>query len=65
VFSFTGTKDWAAYDVCITGAPQLAQVDGLWALIDPPAVGKHVVNLKGSHPAIGTIDGTWLLNVTR
>lgn len=65
IFPFTAAKDWATYDVCITGAPQVAQVDGLWALIDPPSVGKHVVSLKLTHPWFGTVEGTWNLNVTR
>ena len=65
VFSFTGAKDWAACDACITGSPQVAQADGLWALIEPPSVGRHTLNLKVTHPAIGTIDGTRILNITR
>lgn len=65
VFSFTAAKDWSNWDVCATGSPQLVQTDGLWALIEPPSVGKHTINLKLSHPALGTIDGTWILNVVR
>ena len=66
IFSFTGAKDWVAYDACITGAPQVAQTDGLWAFIDPPSVGRHTLNLKVQHPTYGiNIDGTWIFNVTR
>lgn len=65
MFSFTGTKDWVNYDACITGSPQVAQVDGLWALIDPPAVGRHVINLKLTHSLFGSLDGTWNINVVK
>lgn len=66
IFPFTGAKDWVNYDVCITGAPQVAQTDGLWALIDPPSVGRHTLNLKVQHPTYGiNVDGTWILNITR
>jgi hypothetical protein len=66
VFSFTGAKDWANFDPCVTGSPQLVQSDGQWAFIDPPSVGKHTINLKATHPAFpGPIDGTWIINVVR
>jgi hypothetical protein len=68
VFSFTGAKDWAdwaKYDACVTGSPQLLQAEGPWALIDPPSVGRHTVALKLTHPWFGTIEGTWNLNVVR
>jgi hypothetical protein len=65
VHSFTGAKSWSDLDPCVTGSPQLVQNDGLWALIDPPSVGRHVVKLSLTHPAMGVIDGTWILNVTR
>lgn len=63
VFPFTGAKDWVKYDACITGAPQLLQADGLWAMIDPPSVGQHAIGLKVTHPWIGTIEGTWNITV--
>ncbi|MBI3367773.1 MAG: hypothetical protein HY021_04795 [Burkholderiales bacterium] len=65
VHSFTAAKSWANWDVCATGSPQLVQNDGLWALIDPPTVGTHTVNLKLAHPAFGSVEGSWILNVTR
>lgn len=65
VFSFTAAKGWENWDVCATGSPQLAQTDGLWALIDPPSVGKHTIKLQLVHPAFGAIDGTWIVNVVR
>ena len=65
VFPFTGAKDWVKYDACITGAPQLLQVDGLWALIEPPSLGKHVIGLKLVHPWFGNIEGTWNLTVVK
>ncbi len=65
VFSFTGAKNWANYDVCVTGSPQLAQADGLWLYIDPPSVGRHTVKLNLTHPDMGTVDGTWVINVVR
>jgi hypothetical protein len=66
VFSFTGAKDWANFDPCVTGSPQLAQSDGQFAFIDPPSVGRHTINVKAVHPAFpGPIDGTWIINVVR
>ena len=65
VHSFTAAKSWANWDTCVTGSPQLVQNDGLWALIDPPSVGRHTINLKLAHPAFGAIDGTWVLNAAR
>ncbi|MBI3347834.1 MAG: hypothetical protein HY020_11585 [Burkholderiales bacterium] len=65
LFPFTAAQDWVKYDTCITGAPQVALADGHWALIDAPSVGKHVINLKVSHPWLGSIDGTWNINVVK
>lgn len=65
IFPFTAAKDWVAYDSCITGAPQVAQADGLWALIDPPSVGRHTLSLKVTHAYGFSFDGTWILNITR
>jgi hypothetical protein len=65
MFGFTGAKDWVNYDACITGAPQVALADGYWVQIDPPSPGKHVINLKVTHPWLGSIDGTWTVNVKR
>lgn len=48
-----------------TGASQLRQVDGLWALIEPPSPCKHVIGLKWTHPWFGSIEGTWNLTVVK
>lgn len=65
VFAFTAAQDWIAVDPCNTGSPQVALADGYWVLIDPPAPGRHTINLKVTHPWIGSVDGTWTINVKR
>lgn len=66
MFSFTGAQDWVGYDSCITGSPQVAQADGLWVLIDPPAPGRHVIKMNVTHSLYGALfDGTWNINVVK
>ncbi len=63
VFSFTAAASLQAYDACLTGSPQLAVIDGLFAFIDPPSAGSHTLQVRVTNTYFGVTEGTFILNV--
>ena len=63
IFSFTAAASLQSYDACLTGSPQLAVSDGLFAFIDPPSAGSHTLQVKVTNTYFGVTEGIFILNV--
>ena len=51
LFGFIGAADLSTgFDPCITGAPQLAVVDGFFTFVEPPSRGNHVLQVRSIAP---------------
>jgi hypothetical protein len=60
--SFTGAKDLAAIDACVTGSPQLGVADGQYVLIGRLSPGLHVLRVQVASPS-GDSDTTFRLTI--
>ncbi len=61
--SFTGAKDIASIDPCVTGSPQLGVADGQYALIGPLHPGLHILHIHIDSPLFGSSDNTFRLTI--
>ena len=50
LFSFTAAASLAAFDICVTGSPQLAVSDGYFVFIKPLPRGEHLLVLTSVNP---------------
>ena len=61
--SFTGAKDVASIDACVTGSPQLGVADGQYAVIGPLPPGQHILHIQIDSPLFGSSDNTFYLTI--
>lgn len=61
--SFTGAKDIASIDPCVTGSPQLGVADGQYAVIGPLSPGLHMLHIHVDSPVFGSSDNTIRLTI--